>query len=281
MALRLAEDVDAEILSIDSMQVYRGMDIGTAKPDRETRARVPHHMIDLVEPEDEFTVAEFQRRARMFLERRVILVGGSGLHFRAVVDPLTFSPSDPQVREELDSRPSFDNVRELRRVDPDADRHVDMTNPRRVVRALEIYHLTGSTPSERAATEEAEAIRSYRPLLEFTAVGLDPGEQLGDRIARRLSGMLDAGLLEEVRELAPRLGRTASQAVGYKQLLPVVHGVEEEDAGVAEAIKATLRLAKHQRTYFHRDPRISWVPWSDDPGALYGAVRSVFEEATE
>jgi len=281
MALRLAEDVDAEIVSVDSMQVYRGMDIGTAKPDRETRARVPHHMIDLAEPEDEFTVAEFQRQARTLLERRVILVGGSGLHFRAVVDPLIFPPSDPEVREELDTRPSFDNVDELRRIDPDADRHVDITNPRRVVRALEVYRLTGNTPSERAASKEAEAIKSYQPLFEFSAVGLDPGAQLADRIARRLSRMLNDGFLNEVRQLAPRLGRTASQAVGYKQLLPVVHGVEREDAGVAEAIRATLRLAKHQRTYFHRDPRISWVPWSDDPDALYGVVRSIFEEAAE
>ncbi|MFZ0493154.1 MAG: tRNA dimethylallyltransferase, partial [Acidimicrobiia bacterium] len=188
---------------------------------------------------------------------------------------------DPEVREELDTRPSFDNVDELRRIDPDADRHVDITNPRRVVRALEVYRLTGNTPSERAASKEAEAIKSYQPLFEFSAVGLDPGAQLADRIARRLSRMLNDGFLNEVRQLAPRLGRTASQAVGYKQLLPVVHGVEREDAGVAEAIRATLRLAKHQRTYFHRDPRISWVPWSDDPDALYGVVRSIFEEAAE
>jgi tRNA dimethylallyltransferase len=281
MALRLAEDIDAEILSVDSMQVYRGMDIGTAKPDQETRARVPHHMIDLVEPEDEFTVAEFQQRARTLLDRRLILVGGSGLHFRAIVDPLTFAPSDPEIRRRLDERPSVDNVEELRRVDPDADRHVDMTNPRRVVRALEIYQLTGSTPSERAASEEAEAIRSYRPLVGFTAVGIDPGEQLAGRVAGRLAGMVDAGLLDEVQALAPRLGRTASQAVGYKQLLPVVRGVAPVEAGVADATKATLRLAKHQRTYFHRDPRISWVPWSDDPNSLYGAVRSMLEEATE
>jgi tRNA dimethylallyltransferase len=281
MALRLAEDIDAEILSVDSMQVYRGMDIGTAKPDQGTRARVPHHMIDLVEPEDEFTVAEFQQRARTLLDRRLILVGGSGLHFRAIVDPLTFAASDPEIRRRLDERPFVDNVEELRRVDPDADRLVDMTNPRRVVRALEIYQLTGSTPSERAASEEAEAIRSYRPLVGFTAVGIDPGEQLAGRVAGRLAGMVDAGLLDEVQALAPRLGRTASQAVGYKQLLPVVRGVAPVEAGVADATKATLRLAKHQRTYFHRDPRISWVPWSDDPNSLYGAVRSMLEEATE
>jgi tRNA dimethylallyltransferase len=281
MALRLAEDVEAEILSVDSMQVYRGMDIGTAKPDRRTRARVPHHMIDLVEPEEEFTAAEFQRRARTFLRRRVILVGGSGLHFRAVVDPLTFAPSDFEMREKLDRRPLLENIAELRRIDPDADRHVDTTNPRRVVRALEIYHLTGRTPSQRAASEEAQAVRSYRSLFDFTAVGLDPGPRLADRVAGRFAGMLAAGLLDEVRALAPRLGRTASQAVGYKQLLPVVQGEEQEDTGVAEAVKATLRLAKHQRTYFHRDPRISWVPWSEDPDSLYESVRSVFEEATE
>jgi tRNA dimethylallyltransferase len=281
MALRLAEELDAEILSVDSMQVYREMDVGTAKPDRDTRARVPHHMIDLVDPEDEFTVAEFQERARTLLKRRIILVGGSGLHFRAVIDPLSFPSSDPAVRAELDERTATENVDELLDIDPDAALHVDLTNPRRVVRALEIYRLTGNSPSRRSLSTEAEAVRSYRSLFEFKAVGLDPGDRLADRVGRRLERMIHTGFLDEVRELAPRLGRTASQAVGYKQLLPVVRGEVAVEVGVAEAIRATLRLAKHQRTYFHRDPRIVWVPWSDDHDTLYEAVRSVFEEATE
>jgi len=281
MALRLAEEFDTEILSVDSMQVYRGMDIGTAKPDQATQARIPHHMIDLVEPEDEFTVSEFQAHARELLDRKVILVGGSGLHFRAIVDPLHFPPSDPDVRAALDATSAGEIVEALRRVDPNVAEHVDLTNPRRAIRALEIFRITGKTPSERAGSAEAEMVRSYQPLYEFRAIGLDPGEGLRARVDRRLRRMLEVGLLDEVRRLAPRLGRTASQAVGYRQLVPVVEGSIPESEGVAHAVRATLRLAKHQRTYFHRDPRITWVPWSDDPDALYGSVRSAAQEAGE
>lgn len=279
MALRLAEELDVEILSVDSMQVYRGMDIGTAKPDQATRLRVPHHMIDLVDPEDEFTAAEFQEQARAFLGRRLLLVGGSGLHFRAIVDPLRFPPSDGALRAELDARPAGEIVAELLRVDSDVAEHVDLTNPRRTVRALEIFRLTGRTPSERAGSAEAEMLRTYRPLFAFKAVGLDPGDRLRDRVRQRLELMLEAGFLDEVEQLAPRLGRTAAQAVGYKQLMRVVDGSVSEEEGVADAMRATLRLAKHQRTYFHRDPRITWVPWSDDPDVLCGSVRSQLQEA--
>lgn len=268
-----------EILSVDSMQVYRGMDIGTAKPDQATRLRVPHHMIDLVDPEDEFTAAEFQEQARAFLGRRLLLVGGSGLHFRAIVDPLRFPPSDGALRAELDARPAGEIVAELLRVDSDVAEHVDLTNPRRTVRALEIFRLTGRTPSERAGSAEAEMLRTYRPLFAFKAVGLDPGDRLRDRVRQRLELMLEAGFLDEVEQLAPRLGRTAAQAVGYKQLMRVVDGSVSEEEGVADAMRATLRLAKHQRTYFHRDPRITWVPWSDDPDVLCGSVRSQLQEA--
>jgi tRNA dimethylallyltransferase len=277
--LRLAEDVGTEILSVDSMQVYRGMDIGTAKATPDEQARVPHHMIDLVEPEDEFTVAEFQERARRLLDRPMVLVGGSGLHFRAIVDPLTFPPSDPRIRGEIEALDKAEAVEALEAIDPDAGAVIDLTNPRRVLRALEIHRLTGMTPSERAASEEADAIRSYRSAVAFRAVGLDPGPLLEDRVRRRLGRMVDRGLVEEVGRLGPHLGRTASQAVGYRQLLPVVRGELSLEEGVAAATRATLRLAKRQRTYFRRDPRIVWVPWDEDADTMYREVRAAFEEA--
>ncbi len=261
------------------MQVYRGMDIGTAKPDVRERSRVRHHMIDVVDPEDEFTAAEFQAQARQVLDRDIVIAGGSGLHFRAVVDPLSFAPSDPRVRAEIDGLPAGLRVEELRGIDPKVDRVVDLANPRRVARALEIYRITGETPTSRFRTPEAEAVRAYQSRFPFTAVGLDPGPALSARVRRRLDAMARHGLVDEVESLAPRLGRTASQAVGYKQLLPVVRGETSLGEGLEDAWRATLRLAKHQRTYFHRDPRIRWVPWDDDPDALYRHVCSVIEEA--
>ncbi|GBD85125.1 tRNA dimethylallyltransferase [bacterium BMS3Abin02] len=280
MALRLAEEIGAEVLSVDSMQVYREMDIGTAKATPAQQARVQHHMVDLVDPEVEFSVAEFQKVARGVLERaeRIVMVGGSGLHFRAVVDPMTFPPSDAALRTELEALGESAAVTALLQADSAAGTQVDLNNPRRVIRALEIHRLTGETPTERARTREAEAVRSYQAAFEFSAVGLDPGRSLAGRVTRRLAGMLDAGLLDEVESLAPRLGRTARQAVGYKELLPVVRGEETIEEGMAAATKATLRLAKHQRTYFRRDPRIVWVPWDQDRHVRYARVRSVLEE---
>jgi tRNA dimethylallyltransferase len=282
----VAERVGGEVVSVDSMQVYRGMDIGTAKPDRAMRRRVPHHLIDLAEPEDEFTVAEFQAHGRQVLDdlsRRnvpAVIAGGSGLHFRALVDPMTFAPSDTAVRERLEAATHDDLVTELLAADPGAAAHVDLDNPRRVIRAVEILRISGVTPSHRAGTAEAAALRDYRPQRPFTAVGFDPGEGLEERVTRRFDAMLEAGLLDEVRRLAPRLGRTARQAVGYAQLLTVAAGEATLEAGRRAAIGATLGLAKRQRTFFGRDPRIRWLPWQDDPVARIAAAVAGLEEST-
>ncbi|MDH3540958.1 MAG: tRNA (adenosine(37)-N6)-dimethylallyltransferase MiaA, partial [Acidimicrobiia bacterium] len=174
--MELARRMGASILSVDSMQVYRGMDIGTAKPSAAECAEIAHHMIDLVEPEEEFSVAAFQAASREVIEHAegdVVVAGGSGLHFRAVVDPLEFGATDPEVRADLESRPAPDLVARLAQIDPDAP--VDTSNPRRVIRALEVYELTGETPSDRAKRPSARAVNEYRPLLPFRAVGLDPG----------------------------------------------------------------------------------------------------------
>lgn len=276
--------MDGEILSVDSMQVYQGMDIGTAKPSVATRARLRHHLIDLVPPEVEFTVADFQRHGRGVLadlERRAVtavIAGGSGLHHRALVDPLTFGPTDAALRTELEAAALEDLVTELLGSDPDAGAHVDLANPRRVVRAVEILRLSGETPSVRASRPEMEALRDYRPVVPHRSVGVDPGDALHERVTRRFTSMLQRGLLDEVARLAPRLGRTARQAVGYKELLPVVAGEASLEQGTANAIRATTALAKRQRTFFRRDPRIHWIPWDDDPVVRWDRVRSVLEE---
>jgi tRNA dimethylallyltransferase len=271
VALAVAEGIRGMVLSVDSMQVYRGMDIGTAKPTRAEQARIPHAMIDLAEPEDEYTAAEFQREGRRVLAESggpAVVVGGSGLHFRALVDPLEFAPHDRSVRAAVDLLGPVAARAELLAADPAAGRHLDLANPRRVGRAVEILRITGLTPSARAGGAGRRAVEEYRPLLAFRAFGLDPGERLPGRVADRLAGMREAGLLEEVRSLASRLGRTAAQAVGYRQLLPVATGHLAAETGFAAAERATLALARRQRTFFRRDPRIAWLDWSADPFEL-------------
>lgn len=254
---------------MDSMQVYRGMDIGTAKPSTLERDGVVHHMIDIVEPEAEFSVAEFRAEARRIIDDRgspIVISGGSGLHFRAVVDPMSFAPTDSALRVELESIDPDLLRSELLRADPDASEQVDLENPRRLVRAIEILRLTGETPTQRANSEEAVRVRRYESEIEFTAVGLDPGDRLGERVFGRVAAMRSGGLLEEVRGLASRLGRTARAAVGYRELLSVLSGEGEVDQAFEAIGRNTMRLAKKQRTWFQRDPRIRWIPWHDELG---------------
>lgn len=267
MAVNVALELDAEVISVDSMQVYRGMDVGTAKPTMIERRGVAHHMIDIVDPSDEYSVAEFRRAGRAIISRAskpLIISGGSGLHFRSLVDPMTFAPTDPALRSALETKPTEDLVGELLDTDERAGDHVDLQNPRRVVRAVEVLRLTGETPSARAASDEAEAVRRYVPEIEFRAVGVDPGSELDARVDDRLASMRSGGLVEEVRRLQPVLGRTARTAVGYREILMHIDGECSEEEALAEASKNTKKLAKKQRTWFQRDPRIRWIPWSDD-----------------
>ena len=270
MAIEVALRIGAEVISVDSMQVYRGMNVGTAKPTHVERRGVTHHMIDVADPEDEFSAAEFRRMARAIVsesERPLIIAGGSGLHFRALVDPMTFAPTDTQLRERLEERPLEELVAELGAADVDAGRHVDLANRRRVVRAVEIYRLTGETPSGRHASAEAGKLRDYVPELEFKAVGIDPGQEIEGRIARRLADMRMGGLVEEVAGLRNRLGRTARTAVGYAEMLDYLDGAMTLDEAFAATEQSTRRLARRQRTWFQRDPRIRWLPWLGDPTA--------------
>lgn len=258
----VARRTGAAILSVDSMQVYRGMDIGTAKPTPAERLEVPHGMIDVAEPSRDYTVAEFQAEARRFIhsaDRPVMIVGGSGLHFRSVVDPLIFPDHDPAVRAELETLDHVRLVDRLLALDPAAGETVDLQNPRRVVRALEIALVTGETPTERSSSDEHAAVQAYRPLIPFVGIGVDPGEGIEDRIRHRTRRMIDAGLVDEVSRLAGSLGRNAAQAVGYKEILPVVRGEASVESAIGAIDRATLALAKRQRTFFRRDPRLQWL----------------------
>lgn len=285
VAEALAERAGAEIVSVDSMQVYRGMDIGTAKPDATTRARFGYHLVDLVAPSEELTVAAYQAAGHDVLDglaqagRPAVLAGGSGLYLRALVDPLEFPPTDDELRAELEEAPHRDLVTELVTADPGVGEVVDLANPRRVLRAVEVLRLTGDTPSERAAFPSAVAVRHYAAARDFAGIGIDPGDELPARIERRFDAMLEAGLLDEVAGLADTLGRTAAEAVGYKQLLAVVSGGATLEEGRQQAIDATVALAKRQRTFFGRDPRIHWLAWHHDANVLATAAWSHLEDS--
>jgi len=265
-----AQRFGAAIISVDSVQVYRGMDIGTAKPTLATRNRTDYRMIDVCDIGEEFTVQAYQSLARGHLNElveagsRVIVAGGSGLHFRALVDPLTFAPTNDALRTTLNEMDADDARAELVAADAMSGDVVDLSNPRRVVRALEILRLTGVTPTERARGPEYRAVRRYEPLYGFKALGVDAAERSGQRIHERLGAMLDVGLLDEVARVRPHLGASAAQAVGYKEFFSVLDGTETLESGIGRVERASNALVKRQRTYFRRDPRITWLTWQDD-----------------
>ncbi|MCH8986338.1 MAG: tRNA (adenosine(37)-N6)-dimethylallyltransferase MiaA [Acidobacteria bacterium] len=285
LAERLATERGADIVSVDSMQVYRGMDIGTAKPSKETRSRVAYHLIDLVEPKHDMSVAQFQAAGRQALEtiesrgRDVVIAGGSGLHMRSLIDPLVFEGTDADLRTVLESTPTHDLVSELTAADADAASVVDLANRRRVVRAVEILRLSGRTPTQRHFTKEATAVREYEPIDPIVLVGVDPGDAIEARVAARCQAMFAAGLLEEVRSLQGKLGRAAAQAVGYKELVPVIEGRSTPAEGLEYVVRATLALVKQQRTYFRRDPRVRWLVWHNDRERRWSALCELLESA--
>ena len=281
-----ARRFEASIVSTDSMQAYRGMDIGTAKPSAAIRSEITYRMVDVADPSEDFDVRRYQRLGRVAIDEeiarrgRVIVCGGSGLHFRALVDPMTFAPTDPALRAELEGMDLADLVARLLVSDPAAGQVVDLDNPRRVIRAVEVAQLTGLTPTVRATSPEAADVAGYRPLLSFTAVGIDPGDAVRERVETRFDAMVAEGLLDEVAGVADSLGRTARQAVGYKELIPVVQGDTTLAEATGEVLSATMGLVKRQRTFFRRDPRIEWLAWQDDHARrIDDAVAAIGEAA--
>jgi tRNA dimethylallyltransferase len=266
---------DVEIVSIDSMQVYRGLDIGTAKPSAAERAAVPHHLVDVAEPDDEWSVARFQREARAAIAaietrgKRALLVGGTGLYMEAVVDRLEFPPRDAEVRAALEAdtgdAPGLARAfAELQRVDPAAARRIEPGNRRRIVRALEVLSITG-----RPFSSFGPGVHTTGPpVVEVATAGIWlPRPVLGQRIEERVTAMLDAGLVDEVRRLDARLSRsrTARQAIGYAEVLEHLRGELSLDDAAAAIADRTRSFARRQRMWFRRDPRITWVAVSRNP----------------
>jgi len=274
LSIQLARRLPVEIVSVDSMQVYRGMDIGTAKPEPRLLRRVPHHMIDVVEPQEQFSVGRFCAMAREAIEgirsrgRVPLLVCGTPLYLKGLLWGLFSGPSaDAELRRRLRREAARFGARRLHarlaRVDPRAARRIAPQDLRRIERALEVFELTGRPISEHQEQFDGP------PQVDYVAVGLRvPRERLRERIERRVDLMLEAGLLQEVRRLRDRLGPQARQAVGYKELLAHLRGeVSLEEA--ARLIKRnTRRLAKHQLTWWRRLAGVRWIEVPERPSAL-------------
>jgi len=285
-----------ELVSVDSMAVYRGMDIGTTKPSAAVRARVRYHLLDLVDPWEQFTVQQFQTAARRALDEiggrghGALLVGGTGLYLRSLVDDLSFPGRYPEVAAkitaDLDALGPEGSPAERRalgvlhvrlaRLDPAAARRIAPTNRRRLIRALEV-----TVGSGRPFSSFGPGLERYPPS-PVVQVGLGPDPALLDvRIAERFARLMDAGLLEEVRALGERpegISRTARQALGYRELLSHFEdGISVAEA-VDEAIRRTRAFARRQIAWFRRDPRIVWLDPDDDPvswiAARFGNVSS-------
>ncbi len=286
LALRLSEELEGEVVNTDAMQLYRGMDIGTAKLAVAERRGIPHHLLDVLDVREPASVAEFQRWARDAVAdcrargRLPILVGGSALYTRAVVDRFDFPGTDADLRAALEQRLADEGPEalhaELAGVDPEAAGRILPTNGRRVVRALEVVRLTG-----RPFSASLPRLDYLDPMTVQVGVDCDR-ETLDRRIARRVEVMWERGLVAEVEHLVAkglREGRTARSALGYAQVLDLLDGTIDEAEAVRSTVQGTRRFVRRQESWFRKDPRISWVPWTNPVPAAIGAVRATLRGA--
>ncbi|WP_239169694.1 tRNA (adenosine(37)-N6)-dimethylallyltransferase MiaA [Actinoplanes xinjiangensis] len=263
LSIALAHELGGEVVNADSMQLYRGMDIGTAKLTPAERDGVPHHLLDIWDVTEPAAVAEYQRLARAAIDdilargRVPLLVGGSGLYVRAVLEDFEFPGTDPAIRarleEELAVAGSGPLHARLGERDPEAAAKILPSNGRRIVRALEVIELTG-----RPFTA---SLPDPRPVYDAVQIGVDRDTaELDERIALRVDLMWAAGLIDEVRGLdGIRDGRTASRALGYQQALAQIDGVLSEEQAKADTVQGTRRFVRRQRSWFRRDPSVSWL----------------------
>ena len=258
---------DVELVSIDSKQVYRGMDIGTAKPTPAERSEIPHHLLDLVEPTDEFTVSEFRDEYAAALVRiadcshRALLVGGTGLYHRVVIDDFDLPGQWTEIRAELEADDDSASLfQRLRTLDPAAADKVEPANRRRVIRALEV-----TLGSGRPFSSFGPGVHDYPPS-EVVQIGLRwPREVITARIAERVRHMFDHGLVAEVSALVDTgFSRTAAQALGYGETMEMLAGRMSEDEAVAMIVARTRKFAVRQERWFRRDPRVRWIDIEHD-----------------
>ena len=272
-----------EIISIDSMAIYKGMDIGTATPTVAEQEEIPHHVINIVDPSEEFALPLFQSAVEKALSEithrgnRAVLVGGTGLHVRAVVDRLEIPPRFLSIRDEIEliSETSF-LYGKLKDLDPAAATKIEPGNRRRIVRALEVTLGAG-----RPFSSFGPGLDVYPPS-PFTQIGSRLPRDLNDsRIAERYKMQIEEGFVEEVRNLVSggrELSKTASQALGYKQIISYIEGKNSLEEAIESAISSTRRFARRQEKWFRRDPRIEWMDLDENPLEALEKVIKVFDE---
>ena len=272
LALDVAEEIGAEIVNADSMQLYKGMDIGTAKVPVDQRRGIIHHMLDVLEITDESSVADYQREARAIIDDLlardvpVVVVGGTGLYIKALVDELNFPDRDPAVRERLfaeaESLGATTMHQRLSAIDPEAATLIPEQNVRRVIRALEVIELTGEPYAASLPRDE----RTYYPNAQQFAIRVDR-EVLNERIHSRVHQMWEHGFISEVETLAEgglRDGRTARAAIGYAQVLAALEGQISMESALEETIISTRQYARRQGTWFARESKITWLEGAPD-----------------
>ena len=281
LSLDLAERLDGEVVNTDAMQVYRGMDIGTAKLPEPHRRGIPHHLLDLLDVTEPLTVAEFQVLARAAIAdirargRMPVLVGGSALYTRAVLDRFEFPGTDPDVRRRLEDELAAVGPTELHRrlveADPEAATRILPDNGRRIVRALEVVSLTGRPYSASLPELVYDDPRTVQVGVDIDRPTLDP------RIEQRVRAMFEAGLVDEVRRLLAvglAQGRTASTAIGYREVASYLAGETTLDGAIEATTTATRRFSRRQDSWFRKDARVVWVPW-DAPDRVERALEAV------
>ena len=274
VALKLG---DIEIVTADSMQVYRGMDIGTAKPSPEEQSGVPHHMIDVADPSEAWDVARFVSEAKTVIAeiaargKRPLFVGGTGLYVHALVDGFAVPGRWPEVAAELEQTASTSELHgRLVELDPPAAAKTGPVNRRRVLRALEV-----TIGSGRPFSSYGPGVGAFPPTTWRLAGVWLPREVVAGRIERRFAAMLEAGFADEVRALASRpagLSRTARQALGYRELLSHVEDGVALDEAVVQAVRRTRQFARRQRMWWRRDPRVRWFGAPENPLAILPAL---------
>jgi tRNA dimethylallyltransferase len=267
IAIEVAQELGAEIINADSMQLYRGMDIGTAKLTDEERKGIPHHLLDVLDVSEDSTVAWYQEQARAAITeihgrgKDAVIVGGTGLYIKAILDDLNFPDTDPEVRAKLEAELAefgaaalFTRLEEL---DPAAALAIDRANTRRVIRALEVIEITGMSFTANLPREDSSR---YPDALQFGLV-MDR-EHLRDRIDQRVDRMWDAGFVDEVDRLISQgigNGSTAQRALGYAQIIAMRSGTMTEEEAKEDTKRASRQYARRQETWFSRDARIQWV----------------------
>lgn len=267
IAIEVAQAIGAEIINADSMQLYRGMDIGTAKLNEEERQGIPHHLLDVLDVNEDSTVAWYQDQARTAITeihnrgRDAVIVGGTGLYIKAILDDLNFPDTDPEVRAKLEAQSlefgSASLFERLKELDPAAALAIDQANTRRIIRALEVIEITGQPFT---ANLPREGSSRYPDALQFGLV-MDR-DHLRERIDLRVDRMWERGFVAEVDQLIAqgiKEGSTAQRALGYAQIISMRNGAIPEDEAKEDTKRASRQYARRQETWFSRDVRIQWV----------------------